>query len=82
MGEIQRLLKQYEPLAVCLQHTNETIPKIGNYSLAAHSIPDVNTLGTAIYVNNHITYDNILIHNSEFQLSGIKLCLNTSTFYL
>ena len=41
MGEIQRLLKQYEPLAICLQHTNETIPKIGNYNLAAHSIPDV-----------------------------------------
>ena len=82
MGEIQRLLKQYEPLAICLQHTNETIPKIGNYNLAAHSIPDVNTLGTAIYVNNRITYDNILIHNSEFQLSGIKLHLNTSTFYL
>ena len=56
MGEIQRLLKQYEPLAICLQHTNETIPKIGNYNLAAHSIPNVNTLGTAIYVNNRITY--------------------------
>ena len=82
LGEIQRLLKLYEPIAICLQHTNETIPTIGNYTLASHSVPSINELGTAIYVNNKITYDNILINNPEFQLSGIKLHLNSNTFNL
>ena len=82
LGEIQRLLKQYEPIAICLQHTNEIVPKIGNYILASYSFPDANTLGTAIYVNNRITYDNIQINNSELQLSGIKLHLNNNTFNL
>ena len=82
IGEIQRLLKQYEPIAICLQHTNETIHKIGNYNLAAHSVPNINTLGTAIYINNRITYDNILINNPDFQISGIKLHLNINTINL
>ena len=69
-------------MAICLQHTNDTIPSIANYTLAVQSVPQVDTLGTAIYVNNEITYDKIQINTSEYQLSGIKLCLKDNKFNL
>ena len=81
-GEIQRLLENYNPVAICLQHTNGTIPSIKNYTLAASSIPNNDDLGTAIYINNKVTYDQIQINTSELQISGVKLHLNNSSFNL
>ena len=76
-------MKQYQPIAICLQHTNEVIPNIGNYTLASQSVPAQNALGTAIYINNNVSYDNILINSSELQLTGVKLHLeNNNSFNL
>ena len=75
MGEIQRLLREYEPLCICLQHIGSNIKSIGNYHQASIREPNNGTLGTAIYVHNKITYDNININNDILQLSAIKLHL-------
>ena len=82
LGELQRLLKEHEPLGVCLQHTNGTIPSIGNYHLASHSVPTNGSLGTAIYIHHKVTYDTINITSTEFQISGVKLHLKNNSFTL
>ena len=69
-------------MAICLQHTNDIIPSIANYTLASNSVPSIDTLGTAIYIHNSITYDKIQINTSEFQMSGIKLRINNSNINL
>ena len=74
LGEIQRLLKEYEPMCICLQHTNTPIPSIGKYFLATASTPGAGLLGTAIYVHNRLTYDKIAVNNT-FQTLAIKLHL-------
>ena len=63
-------------MAICLQHVNDVIPSIANYSLASNSVPSIDTLGTAIYIHNSVTYDKIQINTSEFQVSGVKLHIN------
>ena len=81
LGEIQRLLKNYEPIAICLQHINKTFPSIGKYNLASSSVPNNSNLGTAIYIHNKVFYDQITITNDELQISAIKLQLeNNNTF--
>ena len=67
LGELQRLLKEQEPLGVCLQHTNGAIPSIGNYHLASHSVPTNGSLGTAIYIHHKVTYDTINITSTDFK---------------
>ena len=69
-------------MAICLQHTNETIPSIANYTLASNSIHSNNNLGTAIYIHKNVTCDKIQIDTSEFQLSGVKLHINNSSINL
>ena len=50
LGEIQRLLKNFEPTAICLQHINNPVPSIGKYLLATSSCQEEGNLGTAIYI--------------------------------
>ena len=69
-------------MAICLQHTNDTVPSIANYILASNSVPSNNTLGTAIYIHKNVTYDKIQINNSELQISGVKLHINNSSINL
>ena len=69
-------------MVLCLQHANSTISSIKNYSLASHSIPNADNLGTAIYIHNRVTYDHIQINTSEFQISGVRLHLNNKKFSL
>ena len=76
LGEIQRILKEYNPIAICLQHVNNTVPSIGNYFLASSSTYEEGNLGTAIYIHNKVTYDVITISESIFQISAIKMYLN------
>ena len=75
LGEIQRLLKEYEPICICLQHVNTPVETIWKYSLATQSVPEEGTLGTAIYVHHKIIYDKIVVNNNYFQNSVIKLHL-------
>ena len=84
LGELQRILKEYEPACVCLQHVNTPRQSIGNYTLAASSKTEERALGTAIYVHNKIFYDKIVVNSAELQISAVKLQLernNTFTIY-
>ena len=63
-------------MAVCLQHTNGTVPTIANYTLASSSVPNADTLGTAIYIHNKLIYTKVQTNSSELQLSGVKLHMN------
>ena len=76
IGEIQRLLKEHEPICICLQHVNTLVQNIWKYSLAASSIPKEGTLGTAIYVHHKVTYDKIIPTSDYLQNSVIKLHLS------
>ena len=66
-------------MCICLQHANDPIQTIGNYSLASKSTPEVGNLGTAIYVHNKITYDNVAINDTLFQITAIRLHLHDNT---
>ena len=68
-------------MCICLQHVNTPIPSIGNYSLAS-SVSGEGLLGTAIYVNNRITYDKITIGNNILQISFIRLHLINNTSFI
>ena len=73
----------HNPIAICLQHAKDIVQSIGNFTLAAFSVPSDENLGTAIYVNNNVTHDNVSVSTSEFQLCGIKLNLKgNNTFNL
>ena len=81
VGEIQRLLKEYEPAAICIQHVHFNIANIGCYFLASSSVPSVNSLGTAIYVHNKVMYDKITFQTSVFQISGIKIYIDKNNHF-
>ena len=81
LGEIQRLLKEYEPMCICLQHINTPIQLIGRYTLAS-STSGEGLLGTAIYVHNQITYDKVAVGNNIFQISSIRLHLRNKTSFM
>ena len=75
LGELQRLLINYEPVCLCLQHIGQYDTAIKNYTLASQSIKTNDELGTAIYVRNNITFEKIQILNSDMQYSATKLYL-------
>ena len=60
-------------MCICLQHAKDPVQSISNYYLASKSLPDEDTLGTAIYVHSSITYDKININNPYLQMSAIRL---------
>ena len=62
-------------MCICLQHVQNPVPSVGNYFLAASSVPGDRLLGTAIYVHNQITYDTITVNADILQISAIVLCL-------
>ena len=76
LGEIQRILKEFEPICICLQHVGSPVQTIGKYHLATSSIPEKGALGTAIYVHHKITFDKIVSHSNYLQNSVIKLYLS------
>ena len=80
LGELQRILKEYEPISICLQHINTPVQTIGKYSLAASSVPREGTLGTAIYVHHKVTYEKIIINDAYLQNSVLKLYLPDNKF--
>ena len=77
IGEIQRLLKEYNPICICLQHLGKYNIDLKNYKLASESIHNNNELGTAIYVHNDVIYDKINVQSSYFQytVTSIKIDL-------
>ena len=75
LGELQRLLTNYEPICLCLQHMDQYDTVIKNYTIASQSMATNGELGTAIYVRNNITFENIQIQNSNLQYSATKLYL-------
>ena len=75
LGELQRLIKNFEPMCICLQHLGQYNTKINNYQLASESIKTDNELGTAIYVHNKITFEKIAIQNGLLQHSATQIHL-------
>ena len=73
LGELERLLKKYRPMCICLQHLGKYDIKVKEYQLASQSRNVVGELGTAIYVHNSITYQKLTINNPHFQHSSIAL---------
>ena len=78
-GELTRLLTFYNPMVICLQHTNYEIPNIKNYSLATNYKRKDPELGTAIYVNNKTTYKVINLNNNLLQATAIELIIDKET---
>ena len=79
LGELQRIINNYNPWCLCLQHTGNHNTNIKNYKLASQSIGNNNELGTSIYVHNEVIYDNINVTRSEFQYSATALKLSDGT---
>ena len=75
LGEIQRILKEYEPACICIQHMNTPVQNIGIYILAVSSLPNYSSLGTAIYVHKKVTCDKIHNSKSLLQVSALRLHL-------
>ena len=78
---MNRLITQYQPAAICLQHIGMNIFPIQNYSIATQYKRDDSDLGTAILVHNHISYENINIPDMTLQATGIKLVLDKDNEY-
>ena len=75
-GELTRLVRQYTPAVVCLQHTNHNANKFDQYHIADYYQHSENELGTAIYVHKNISYNKITIANKYIQTSAVELILN------
>ena len=71
LGEFERLINLYSPLCMCIQHTGKIRKDIKNYKLAKISTNNNGEYGTAIYVHNSITYDEIQINTTKLQPSAI-----------
>ena len=72
-GELKRLVNQYNPIALCLQHTNHILKSFDQYNLATSYTPNEKELGTAIYIHRSVSYQNIICNNLNIQTSIIKL---------
>ena len=78
-GELQRLITDYNPACLCLQHLGKQNVNIKNYQLASEFIGRNKELGTAIYIHNDIIYDSVDINNSPLQLSATRMKINERT---
>ena len=64
LGEIQRLINNFEPICLCLQHLGQYDTPLKNYQIASQSINTNGQLGTAIYVHNRATFETIQVQNA------------------
>ena len=74
-GELLRLLNLYNPIAICLQHTNYDLPNIGNYYRVSNFNCQNNELGTAIYINKKASCNPVSINDNCCQMTAIELVL-------
>ena len=72
-GELERLIAKYNPMCICLQHLGKNDVAIKNYRIAKQSQNLQGELGTAIYVHNSITYDDLQVNSTNFQITSITL---------
>ena len=79
LGELERLLSKHNPICLCVQHVGTEDINIKNYKLAVQSSNANGELGTAIYVRDNATYDNLPINNTNFQPTAITLHLPGAT---
>ena len=80
-GEIRRLVSQYSPLALCLQHTNHILASFDEYQLAAHYPPNEKELGTAIYTHKSISYQKVKNNKLNVQTCMIDLNIDKKHIY-
>ena len=73
VGELQRLITEYNPMCICLQHVGQENIKINNYQLVSTNMKTDNELGSAILVHNSVTYDVIPVTTHMFQYSATAI---------
>ena len=73
LGEFQRLLQEYVPMCICVQHVGQFDSNILNYELVSQSHNTNNELGTSIYVHCKLTFHIIPIPNAFLQHSPVIL---------
>ena len=81
-GELKRLVRQYNPIALCLQHTNHTLNAFDQYNLATSYTQNDKELGTAIYVHKKIAYQNLKTQTLNVQASLVKIFLNNNMYII
>ena len=80
-GEIYRMVKQYNPIAICLQHVNAICQSFDNYVLADNFISDNNELGTSIYCHKKAYFKKNNIKTPYIQATTIELKINKEQSY-
>ena len=75
MGEFQRVLRDFSPMCICLQHVGLNPIPVRYYQVASSSPTGNGKLGTAIYVHNKITFELLELPVSNYQITAIKLNL-------
>ena len=73
LGELDRLISKYNPMCLCIQHVGKDDLQIKNYKIASQSQNNNGELGTAIYVHNNMTYEDLRINSQHFQCSSTTL---------
>ena len=73
LGELERLLTTYNPICLCVQHVGKADVNVKNYKLVAQSDVSNGELGTAIYIHNLATYEQLQIDKRSCQPTGITL---------
>ena len=71
LGEFERLINLYSPICICIQHAGKYNKDTKNYKIAKMSTNNNGEYGTAIYVHNSVTYDDIQINTTDLQPSAI-----------
>ena len=74
-GELQRVLRDFSPICICLQHIGTQTVPIRHYQIASSSPSGGGKLGTAIYIHNSATYEILEAPVSPYQPTVIKLFL-------
>ena len=80
-GEIQRLINQFLPAAICLQHVNMETPQLKNYRTAAQYKNNDNEYRTIILVHDKIAFDVITTPINSHQVTATKLYMNNKDIF-
>ena len=80
-GEIQRLINQFLPAAICLQHVYMETPQLKNYRTAAQYKNNDNEYRTIILVHDKIAFDVITTPINSHQVTATKLYMNNKDIF-
>ena len=76
VGELHRLLHQYCPMCLCLQHVGPVVDSVGDYHVAVESPISPSHLRVAILLHRSVTFKSINLSNTPFQTVAIRICFS------